>query len=187
MQTLILGLGNDLLADEGVGVHAVRRITQDKALPDVIAADVGTSILDALPLLEQAERIIVIDAMKAGGTPGTVYRIPLADCSGATVIASMHGFDIFRVMALSGRTDNPSVTVFGVEPELIDWSLELSPRVAESLPHLLKAVRDELKYSFALTGSPQTPPSLDILTGEDRSDEHGPAVISKKPAGIGHL
>ena len=144
MQTLILGLGNELLADEGIGVHSVRKIKECGALPGATAVEVGTAILDALPLIEEAERIIVIDAMKAGGPPGTVYRISLTKCSGTRQIASMHGFDIFRVMAMARRGEQPSVTVFGVEPEVIAWSLDLSPRIAKSLPHLLEAVRCEL-------------------------------------------
>ncbi len=106
--------------------------------------EVGTAILDALDELEQADRIIILDAMKDGRSPGTVYKIPLEQCSGAECIASMHGFDIFRVMALAGRNTPPPITVFGVEPGEIDWSMELSPAVANSLPYLLDAVISEL-------------------------------------------
>ncbi|MFW2365934.1 MAG: hydrogenase maturation protease [Desulforhopalus sp.] len=144
MMTLILGIGNELLGDEGVGVHAARRL-ESEPLPDrARVLEVGTGILDALDDLELADRIIVLDAMQAEGSPGTVYKIPLEHCSGAATIASMHGFDIFRVMALAGRTTPPPVTVFGVEPGVIDWSMELSPPVADSLPYLLDAVQEEL-------------------------------------------
>jgi len=56
----------------------------------------------------------------------------------------MHGFDIFRVMSLVGRKQPPRVTVFGVEPGLINWSMSLSPQVAASLPFLITAVQEEL-------------------------------------------
>jgi hydrogenase maturation protease len=144
LKTVILGIGNELLGDEGIGVHAVRRL-QGEILPEQTkVVEVGTAILDALDVLEQADRIIVIDAMQDGNAPGTVYKIPLDGCGGSPCIASMHGFDIFRVMALAGRTTPPPVTVFGVEPGLIDWSMELSPPVADSLPHLLVAVQEEV-------------------------------------------
>ncbi|MBE0584329.1 MAG: hydrogenase maturation protease [Desulfofustis sp.] len=143
MDTVILGLGNELLADEGVGVHAVRRLQLEGLPGTVTAVEVGTAVLDALPVFESAGRIIVIDAMRGGGLPGTVYKIQLADCSGSAQIASMHGFDIFRVLALAGRVEAVPTTVFGVEPKTIDWSLDLSPCVTASLPHLLEAVRQE--------------------------------------------
>jgi len=144
MQTVILGIGNELLGDEGVGVHAARSLAATSLPGHVKVVEVGTAILDALPELEQADRIIVLDAMRNDNPPGTVYKIPLDQCSGSVTIASMHGFDIFRVMALAGRTTPPPVTVFGVEPQLIGWSVELSPPVAEALPDLLDAVRTEL-------------------------------------------
>lgn len=145
METVILGLGNELLGDEGVGVHAIRRLRQEK-LPDSIKAiEVGTAILDALPHFEQADRIIVVDAVVCGGLPGTVYTIPLDRCSGAPCIASMHGFDIFRVLALAERRDFPVVTVFGVEPQLLGWSMALSPQVTDSLPYLIEAVLKEIQ------------------------------------------
>ena len=144
MHTLVLGLGNELLADEGVGVHAVR-LLQQKELPDNITVlEVGTSILDILEELECAERVFVLDAMKDDGPPGTVYKIALNDCSGSMTIASMHGFDIFRVMALTRRTETPPVLVFGVEPEQICWSMTLSSTVTTSLPYLMEAVWEEL-------------------------------------------
>ena len=144
MQTLILGIGNELLGDEGVGVHAARLLLAENLPPKTKILEVGTAILDALPDLEQADRVIILDAMKDDQPPGTVYKISLDHCSGASCIASMHGFDIFRVMALAGRSSPPPVMVFGVEPLKVEWSLELSTPVTESIPHLLDAVRAEL-------------------------------------------
>lgn len=144
MQTIILGLGNELLGDEGVGVHAAR-LLQGEDLPlNTKVIEVGTAILNSVSEWEEADRIIVVDAMKGDGTPGTIYKIPLEDCSGSPCIASMHGFDIFRVMSLVGRKQPPPVTVFGVEPGLIKWSMSLSPQVAASLPFLITAVQEEL-------------------------------------------
>jgi hydrogenase maturation protease len=145
LETVILGLGNELLGDEGVGVHAVRRLQQEKLPASIKVIEVGTAILDALPHFEQADRIIVMDAMKSGGPPGTVYRVPLDQCSGSACIASMHGFDIFRVLALAERHDPPPVTVFGVEPQSLGWSMDLSPQVADSMPYLIEAVMKEIQ------------------------------------------
>ncbi len=143
-QTLILGLGNELLGDEGVGVHGARTLKLDKLPENTTVVEVGTAILDALQYLEHADRIFILDAMKGGSAPGTIYKVQLTDCKEKTVIASMHGFDIFRVMALSQVSKIPPVTVFGVEPEKIDWLLELSSVVNKSMPFLIQAVQKEL-------------------------------------------
>jgi len=149
METIILGLGNDLLADEGVGVHACRLLQQRSMPKSTRIVIAGTAILDTISELEQAERIIVVDAMKGEELPGTVYRIPFNQCSGSGCIASMHGFDIFRTIALLERTTQPHITVFGVEPELIAWSLELSETVTKSLPFLLEAILEEIQTQIA--------------------------------------
>ncbi len=142
--TVVLGLGNLLLADEGVGVHAARALAGCGVGDGVDVLDVGTAILDALPALESADRVIVIDAVKADGPPGSVYLVPFDRIAPAEQIASMHGFDLSRVVALLGRKEPPDVVVIGVEPARIQWSLELSPAVAEALPSVLEAVRREL-------------------------------------------
>jgi hydrogenase maturation protease len=144
MNTLILGMGNLLLGDEGVGVHAARALLKGGCLPGTEILEIGTGILDALPAMETAERIIIIDAMKGQAKAGAVYRIALDNCSGNPCIASMHGFDIFRVLALTQRSSLPEVVVFGVEPDHIGWSMELSPSVARSLPALVEAVNKEI-------------------------------------------
>jgi hydrogenase maturation protease len=142
-KTLVLGLGNLLLGDEGVGVHAAQALMEE-CFDDAEIQDTGTAILDALPALERAKRVIVLDAMKGGGTPGTIYRIMMDQCMNNTCIGSLHGFDLRRVMTLAGRETPPEVLVLGVEPAVIEWSVDLSPTIKHALPILLDAVREEL-------------------------------------------
>lgn len=142
--TLILGIGNLLLGDEGLGVHAANRLMHS-ALPEgVQVLEIGTAILDALPDIAAAGRIIVIDAMQADGEPGTVYRVPLAQCQSAPCIGSMHGIDLRRVLALAGRADMPQILAFGIEPAFIGWSMTLSAEVEKALPGLIDAVVTEI-------------------------------------------
>ncbi len=141
---LVLGLGNLLLGDEGIGVHTAQALLSD-TLPDgVKVLDIGTAILDALLDLEDADFVIVVDAVKADGTPGTVYRIPFNDMARPECIGSMHGFDLSRVLALTQRQTAPEVLVIGVEPGMIDWSLELSPGVQPALPVVIEQVKIEI-------------------------------------------
>ena len=153
MKTLVLGIGNFLLGDEGVGVHAAHALMASDCPEGVTVLEIGTAILDALPALETADRVIILDAIKADGNPGSIYRIPLNGCQQKTSIASMHGFDIFRVMAMTGRKERLDGVVFGVEPYYMGWSMELSPQVKAALPALVDAVKSEAGSSVACPSS----------------------------------
>lgn len=143
--TLVLGIGNLLLGDEGLGVHAVRELqTVNRHLPGVEIIEVGTAILEALPALERADKVILLDALHVDGEPGSVYRVPLNKCSKSPFVVSMHGFDVFRVLALAQRKDFPDVIVLGVKPAHIGWSTELSDQVVNALPTLLTAIYQEI-------------------------------------------
>ncbi len=144
MRTLILGIGNLLLCDEGVGVHVARAL-QREALPEnVVILDVGTAFLDALPEIELADRIIMVDAMEAGHAPGTVYRIPFEDCAKRDVLASLHGFDLSRTLFMAGRETTPEAVVIGVEPARVEWGVELSPEIERMVPAVIAAVKTEI-------------------------------------------
>lgn len=144
MKKLILGLGNLLLADEGVGVHVAQHLLAGESIDDLVVLDVGNALLDAMPAIAAADRVIVVDAMKGGGTPGTVYRVAIDDCANSGPIGSVHGFDLKSVLHLVGRAEPPEVVVIGIEPEAIGWSMELSAAVSEALPDVITAVQGEL-------------------------------------------
>jgi hydrogenase maturation protease len=144
MNTLILGMGNLLLCDEGVGVHVARALAQRDLPPDVAVVEAGTAFLDVLPDIEKADRILLIDAMEAGGAPGSVYRVPFDQCLHPEMLASLHGFDLSRVLFMAGSDRAPEVTVFGVEPARIEWGTELSPVIQQVLPAVEKAILNEL-------------------------------------------
>jgi len=144
MNTLVLGMGNLLLSDEGVGVHVARALAA-RALPEnVSVVEAGTAFLDVLPDIEKADRILLIDAMEGGGAPGSVYRVPFDQCVHPDMLASLHGFDLSRVLYMAGSERAPEVTVFGVEPARIAWGTELSPVVARVVPAVEEAILGEL-------------------------------------------
>ena len=143
MKTLVIGLGNELLGDEGVGVHVVRRLPRHRLGAEVELLEVGTRILDAGPYIAEAGRLVIVDAVRGDHPPGTVYRIPFEECAHRGVIASMHGFDLARVIALAGADPGLQAVVIGVEPAVIDWSTELSEAVEEALPAVFDALEGE--------------------------------------------
>lgn len=141
-----MGIGNLLLSDDGVGVHAVYALREQKLSDKVEILEVGTAFFDALPALEKIERIIVIDAVMANGPPGTIYRLPLEKCT-PSPMNSLHDFDIFGMLAFAGNPLPVEVMIMGVEPEKLDWGVELSPKVSQALPDLLDHVCRELEMS----------------------------------------
>ena len=144
MNTLILGMGNLLLCDEGVGVHVARALAQRSLPPNVDVVEAGTAFLDVLPDIEKADRILLIDAMEGGEAPGSVYRMPFDQCLHPEMLASLHGFDLSRVLYMAGSDRKPQVTVFGVEPARIEWGVELSATVQRAVPAVETAILSEL-------------------------------------------
>jgi hydrogenase maturation protease len=129
---LVAGLGNELLADDGVGVHAARMLAAGPSCGAVVV-EVGTAVLDALHLFAWADRVLAIDAMLAGGPPGTVYRFgpdSVADEGGEV---SLHELGLLGTLRLLPVDELPRVTVLGVEPGDIAFGLDLSPPVAGAL------------------------------------------------------
>ena len=137
---LIAGLGNYLLRDDGVGVHAARAL-QRTSPPGVVVAEVGTAVLDALHLLDWAEKILAIDAMQAGGTPGTLYAFGVDAVAGPGMQASLHELNLLATLDFLPRQIKPEILIVGIEPETIDYGLDLSPAVAAALPKLTREVR----------------------------------------------
>jgi hydrogenase maturation protease len=127
-----------------VGVHVARALA-GRVLPEnVSVVEAGTAFLDVLPDIEKADRILLIDAMEGGGAPGSVYRVPFDQCIHPDMLASLHGFDLSRVLYMAGSDRAPEVTVFGVEPARIAWGTELSPVIARVVPAVEEAILSEL-------------------------------------------
>ena len=139
---LIVGIGNALLQDDGVGVHAVRELIKDPP-SGVMCVEVGTAVLDALHLIEWADKILVIDAMKAHGAPGTIYLSDVREIQETKVEASLHELSFLNVLRLlSPDSKIPQISVMGIEPESIDYGLELSPTVRAALPKIMLVITD---------------------------------------------
>ncbi len=148
MRVLVLGIGNILFRDEGVGVRVVERLLQEYEFPeDVMILDGGVLGLSLLSYMADAEYMIVIDAIKRGGRPGTLYRLKEEDLpKRIRVKESLHEVDFLEAMASLHLLDRvPETVILGVEPEDIHTvSLELSPVVERKVEQLVGMVLEEL-------------------------------------------
>ncbi|HPF44231.1 MAG TPA: hydrogenase maturation protease [Syntrophomonadaceae bacterium] len=144
---LVMGIGNLLMQDDGVGVHVIRQLEQMELPPEVEVVDGGTHSYDLLDYFSQADFCIVIDAMHTGGKPGTVYRIPLEELelSPDPNIQSLHEMSFAEAMyMLQLEGFNPQVLVYGVEPHTVDLGLELTSVVAEQIPLIIQSIRKDI-------------------------------------------
>ncbi len=147
-KTVILGVGNVLLSDEGVGVHVANELIKMELPANVSVVEGGTDGFRLLNVITEADRLIVVDAVKAGGEPGTIYRFDINDVrnSPSGFKTSVHQIGILEVIDLSGLIGKtPHTTVIGVEPKSLDMSLELSPEIKDKVPRVIELVLEDLK------------------------------------------
>lgn len=150
MQTLIFGAGNWLLTDEGFGVHFIQYLERHyRFQDDVELYDGGTLGIMVTHLLEDADRVYLIDVVDAKGEPGDVFRYEKEEFMHGKLPIKMspHQIGIQEVLNLSelrGRTPE-KITLFGIIPASYDSGVELSPILAEKLPGLAELVVKELR------------------------------------------
>ncbi|MDP1827778.1 MAG: HyaD/HybD family hydrogenase maturation endopeptidase [Archangium sp.] len=149
MQVVVLGVGNLLMTDEGVGVHAVNALERDWVFPEgVRCVDGGTSTQELLGDLEDLDQLIVLDAVTSASAPGTLIRLEGAQVPQAfTTKFSPHQVgiaDLLAMLTFSGHAPK-RVLVFGVEPAVLKLGMELSPVVAGRVPELCAQVIAELR------------------------------------------
>jgi len=147
MGKFVVGIGNVLLRDEGVGCHVVHAM-EGISLPDVEIIDGGTGA-DVLQLLEGAEKVVIVDAVKGGGAPGQIYRFHLDDITvEQKPFLSLHDMDLVGSLKSTQLWHNVGeAVIIGVEPKEINWGLELSPELQERLPQIIDAILSELNTS----------------------------------------
>jgi hydrogenase maturation protease len=145
----IIGCGNLLLRDEGIGVHLIQYL-QKKTLPDdVELVDGATGGFDLLPFIQDADKVVIVDAVSGRGEPGDIYRFGPEDFETDSVPnTSLHDVclkDILHIVKLTGPV--PPVTIFGVEPKTMDWGMELTDEVKAVLPRLSELVLEEMSHA----------------------------------------
>ncbi|SDF24986.1 HyaD/HybD family hydrogenase maturation endopeptidase [Sporolituus thermophilus] len=145
-QVTVLGIGNILLQDEGFGVRAVEELLRRYTFPPYVQVlDGGTLGMELLRFLTGTDKLIIIDAVKGDGPPGTLYEFKnQAVKSYFKEKVSMHELGIQDVLATLEILGQPimEITVFGVQPDLLDIGLELSPLAAAVIdPVVARVVR----------------------------------------------
>ncbi len=148
-RALVLGLGNTLLQDEGLGVRALERLHARFHLPAAVQGIEGGVLgLDLLPYLEPDVPLVVIDAVQSGARPGQVVRLEGDAIPRALALkTSLHQVGLLELLAaaLLRGTLPRLVVLWGMEPGCLDWGTALTPAVAQALDTLVDSVADELR------------------------------------------
>lgn len=139
-KTLVLGLGNTLLGDEGAGVYAVRALQeQHEDLTDVEFIDGGTLSFTLAGPIEEAGNLIVIDATQLKAQPGTVRLFEGEDMDrflGSHRKSSVHEVSLMDLMAIATLAESLPArrALIGIQPEYLDWSDTPTDAVARAIP-----------------------------------------------------
>jgi hydrogenase maturation protease len=139
---VIIGVGNLLLMDEGIGIHAVKALQEIDLPPDIKLIDGGTSP-DLIAYTRAGDKIIIIDAARAGGEPGAIYCFKpedLAEGKRSLVVENLN------LMRLSGNAPR-EIVIIGIEPGKIEFGTELSSELEKRLPKIIEIVLKETGYT----------------------------------------
>ncbi len=156
MRIIVLGVGNILLSDEGIGVRTVEKLQRDFVLPaEVEIIDGGTTGMEMLEDLAGADHIVIVDAVRSGQAPASIVKL-----TGDQVPVffrtklSPHQIglsDVLATLELTGEAPG-GITVIGVEPASLETAIELSPQVEALLPELVDLVVAELRQLGVAAG-----------------------------------
>ncbi len=157
-RTLVLGLGNPILSDDGVGIHVVRAVAASFAQhplgSNVTVAEAAVGGLRLLEVIAGFDRVVIVDAIQTpGGRPGDVYRLRPDDLRASLHTGSTHDLTLPGALALGRGLGMPlptdeAITVLAVEAEdVLTFAETCTPQVQAAIPRIVRAVMDELQVT----------------------------------------
>jgi len=150
MKTLVLGLGNPILSDDGVGIKVAQEVKEKLSYPQITVAETSTAGLSLLDSIVGYDRVIIIDAIQTKeGHAGQIYRMEPEDFSFAKHLSSPHQINLVTALEL-GKMLNlampQKITIFAVEAkDITSFSEKCTPEVERAIPKAVKMVLAELR------------------------------------------
>ena len=149
MDIAVFGIGNILLSDDGVGVHVLNKLKKEYDLPGYVELiDGGTKGLDLLPLLEDRDKVLIIDAAnfkKEPGTIGTVEGDKIPAFLSTKLSVHQIGLPDMLFAAKLMNVMPPEICLIGIQPESMETSVEMSDVVSKGMEPLLEKVIERLR------------------------------------------
>lgn len=141
------------MADDGLGVYASEELKKKEWPPGIAILEVGTSVVCYLEDISLSRNVIAMDAVRAGGKPGTIYRLtPGEMLNPPDCWRDSHGLPLPGVIALARELKGfpASFIVYGMEPLDLSYGFRLSTSVKKSLPLMISKVGEEIKRLFSI-------------------------------------
>ncbi len=143
MRVAVMGIGNVLMGDEGVGVAVINELRKLKVRADIY--DCGTTGIDILNIIADYDKVIVVDAVRGFGKPGDVVRIKPEELKSRRII-SMHDLDFVSVISIAKSVMKlPEIVIIGIEVERVGEGLEISESVRRAIPRAIEEILKELE------------------------------------------
>ena len=145
---LILGVGNLLLKDEGVGIHVIRALENEELPPNVSLMDGGTGGLHLIAWIQDYDRIIMVDATLDDNLPGTIRLIRPRYATDFPPLMSAHEIglrDMIEAMILTGKLPDIQLIVISAA-DISEVGMELTPVVEAAVPKVLELIRSCLSH-----------------------------------------
>ena len=147
---LVLGLGNTLLGDEGVGVRVIERLAEENLIPNVELMDGGTLSFTLAGPIAEADQLIVVDAANLQAESGSVQAFVNEEMDhfiGTGKMSSVHEVSLLDLLSISALSENLPVhrALVGVHPEFVEWADHLSPAVEAAVTPAVEAVNQLLE------------------------------------------
>lgn len=147
-KVLILGIGNRLMMDDGIGVHVVEELCKRNSNPDVYCVAGETDVGFCLRQIGEASSVIIIDAAYFGKEPGAIYTIPIQQtlqCSPKSI--SFHKFDLFKELQIDGKSVKGML--IGIEPYKINYGMKLSDVLQNKFQDIVDKVERKVQCEAA--------------------------------------
>jgi len=159
-RTLVLGLGNPILSDDGIGCHVALALKEKLKDPEIDVMEASIAGLDFLDLLARYDRAIIIDAIQTReGTPGQVYRFEPDMLASTRHASTPHDVNLATALELGRKLGLPlprEITIFGIETEdVTSFSEECTPEVMKAVPACVSMIIQELKMGCASNLEPE--------------------------------
>ncbi|MCO1600162.1 HyaD/HybD family hydrogenase maturation endopeptidase [Desulfosporosinus nitroreducens] len=144
---MVMGVGNILLSDEGLGVRFLDELAKNTLPDNVELLEGGTAGLELVHLIQDVDFLIIIDALNANAEPGALFRFQPGDLQ---VIpeqyeVSFHQIGIVEVITMANVLGHaPQTLIFGIQPKSLEWGLEISPEIEALFPRLSELIIKEI-------------------------------------------
>ena len=139
------------MADEGSGVRVIDELKKQGYEKEVDLIDAGTMFFNVVHDLESYDKIIIIDSVRGGSEPGTIYRFKLSDTEpermGSITVHDLGVVQSLKLHSINHRIPE-EIIFFGIEPGKIELSMEISRVLAPAIERLVDKITEELKKDF---------------------------------------